>query len=367
MKRAKIVLRIMFRSATVRRGRALLTLIAIAVAAAVSTAMLNIYVDMQAKLHREFRSYGPNVVISAKSGSSLPADSLARVDREIANRGTAVPVTYATARTPDGSSVVVAAVDMVRIQKLNTWWSVTGWPSVSNSALVGVRALEALSPDGKPFDLVFDGRTLHVSVAGSLHTGGPEDSRVYLAQSDFAAWTGLQPSVIEIGVAGGQQEIQQFISKLAAQFPSADVQPVRQIVEAEGRVFNKTRAAFFAAIALIIVTSFLCVLATLTSSVLDRRKDFAVMKALGATQRTANLLFAGESAFMGAGGALLGYFTGIGLAALIGRINFHAGIEPRWSVFPAILIGSVALTLITAIVPITMLNRIQPAVILKGE
>ena len=367
MKRLRMLLRIMFRSATVRRGRAILTLVAIAVAAAVSTALLNLYVDMQAKLHREFRSYGPNVVLSAKEGSSLPADALAVVDREIANRGTAVPVTYATARTPDGSSVVVAAVDMERARKLNTWWSVTAWPSEPNSILIGARALEALSPEGKPFDLIFDGRTMHVSIAGTLRTGGAEDSRVYLSQNDFSAWTGLQPSVIEIGVVGGEQEITEFINRLAAQIPSAQVQPVRQIVEGEARVFNKTRAALLASVALIILTSFLCVLATLTSSVLDRRKDFAVMKALGATQRTANLLFAGESAFMGAGGALLGYFAGIGVAALIGRINFQAGIEPRWSVFPAILLGSVVLTLVTAIVPITMLNRIQPAVILKGE
>jgi len=263
--------------------------------------------------------------------------------------------------------VVVAAVDMERARRLNPWRSVSAWPSISNSVLVGARALQALSPSGNSFDLIFDGRTLHVSVGGILHTGGAEDSRVYLSQPDFTAWTGLHPTVIEIGVAGGEREIRELIGKLAVQFPSAEVQPVRQIVEGEARVFNKTRAAFFASVALIIVTSFLCVLATLTSSVLDRRKDFAVMKALGATQRTANLLFAGESAFMGAIGALVGYFSGIGLAALIGRINFHAGVEPRWSVFPVILAGSIALTLMTAIIPITMLNRIQPAVILKGE
>ena len=216
MKRLRMLLRIMFRSATVRRGRAILTLVAIAVAAAVSTALLNLYVDMQAKLHREFRSYGPNVVLSAKEGSSLTADALAIVDREIANRGTAVPVTYATARTPDGSSVVVAGVDFERARKLNTWWSVTAWPSEPNSVLIGARALEALSPEGKPFDLIFDGRALHVSIAGTLRTGGAEDSRVYLSQNDFSTWTGLQPSVIEIGVVGGEKEITEFIGRLAA-------------------------------------------------------------------------------------------------------------------------------------------------------
>ncbi len=367
MRRAPMLLRIMLRSATVRRGRTLITLMAIAVAAAVSTALLNLYVDMQVKLHREFRSYGANVVLSAKDGASLPPDAIATVDRELAGRGAVLPVSYAAVRTPVGSPVVVAGLDLVRARKLNTWWSVTEWPSLPNSVLIGARAVTALSPKGAPFDLIFDGRVLHVSIAGVLQTGGPEDSRVYLSQTDFASWTGLQPSVMEIAVSGSPDEINGFISRLAALFPSAEVLPVRQIVEAEARVFDKTRSALLASVALIVVTAFLCVLATLTSTVLDRRKDFAVMKALGASQRMANLLFAGESALLGAAGALLGYIAGIGVASLIGRINFQAGIEPRWSVFPAILMGSIALTLLTAVIPITMLNRIQPAVILKGE
>jgi putative ABC transport system permease protein len=362
-----MLLRIMLRSATVRRGRTLLTLLAIAVAAAVSTALLNLYVDMQAKLHREFRSYGANVVVSAKQGTSLPADALTTVERELQGRGAAMAVAYAAVHTPGGSPVIVAGVDFERARKLNTWWSVSAWPSAPSSALIGSRALAALSPKGEPFDLIFDGRTFHVSAGGTLETGGPEDSRVYLSQSDFVAWTQLQPSVIEIGVTGAPGEINDFVSRMKTMFPAADVQPVRQIVEAEARVFDKTRSALLASVALIIVTAFLCVLATLISSVLDRRKDFAVMKALGASQRTANLLFAGESASLGALGAFLGYIAGIGLAALIGKINFQSGIEPRWIIFPVILMGCIGLTLVTALIPITILNRIQPAVILKGE
>ena len=367
MRRQQIFLRLMMRSATTRPGRAFIMLAAVAVAAAVSTALLDLYVDMQAKLHREFRSYGANVLLSAKGSSSLPQDALATVDRELAGRGIAVPSSYAAARTSDGAPVVVAGVDMQRARRLNSWWSVSSWPSSANSALVGTRAAATLSPDGKPLDLVFDGRPLRVSIGGTLRTGSVEDSRVYLAQSDFTAWTGLQPSVIEIGVVGGSAEIQGFISKLAAEFPSADVQPVRQIVEAEARVFDKTRSALLASVGLIIVTAFLCVLATLISSVLDRRKDFAVMKALGATQRMAGLMFAGESVSLGLAGALVGYLAGIGVAAIIGRINFHMGVELRWSVLPAIVAGSIALTLVTALLPIVMLSRIQPAAILKGE
>src|SRR5581483_4333532 len=134
--------------------------------------------------------------------ASLPSDALARVDRELPDRGTAVPVTYAAARTPQGEPVVVAGIDMERARKLNSWWSVTAWPSAPNSVLIGSRAQAALSPDGRSIDLIFDGRPLRASIAGTLHTGGPEDSRVYLSQSDFSAWAQLPPSVIEIAVAG---------------------------------------------------------------------------------------------------------------------------------------------------------------------
>jgi ABC-type antimicrobial peptide transport system permease subunit len=40
---------------------------------------------------------------------------------------------------------------------------------------------------------------------------------------------------------------------------------------------------------------------------------------------------------------------------------------PRFSVFPAVLAGSVAVALIAAILPIFMLRRVQPAMILRGE
>jgi len=42
-------------------------------------------------------------------------------------------------------------------------------------------------------------------------------------------------------------------------------------------------------------------------------------------------------------------------------------VVPRFSVFPYVLAGSVAVALISAILPITMLRRVEPAIILRGE
>lgn len=359
--------RMLLRAAVLRRGRAASALLAMVVAAAVATAMMNLYVDVQAKLRKEFRSYGANVVVVGKDGAALPSDAMNKVETVLAGRGMAVSFAYVVARTASGQSVVVAGTDFERVQKLDRWWSVSAWPSARQQALVGMRALPVVSPDGKPFDLSFQGHTIHLTSAGTLQTGAAEDSRVYLPMAEFLAWTGVPPSTIEIAANGTAADINAIVSRLAAALPSADVRPVRQIVEGEARVLGKTRATLYAAAILIILTAALCVLATLTGWVFDRRRDFAIMKALGASERIISGFFAAEAAALGVVGAVIGFIIGIGIAAWIGRVNFNAAVVPRFSVFPVVLAGSVAVALVSAIVPMSLLRRVQPAIILKGE
>jgi putative ABC transport system permease protein len=394
-------LRMLVRAAVLRRGRAVSALFAMIVAAAVATAMLNLYVDVQAKLHREFRNYGANVVLVAKrtfraETPSLPADSLVRVDSVLAGRGVAAPFAMVVARTADGQPIVVVGADFERVRQLDKWWSVSGWPDSSSSggsrdrgsmpsenqnphpvaenatrmghpALVGVRATATVSPKNQDFDLSFQGHALRVSPVGTVQTGAAEDSRIFISLADFVAWTGVQPSTIEVAANGSPEDVNNIMQQLTQAIPAGEVRPVRQIMEGEARVLGKTQATLLAAAALIILTAALCVLSTLTGWVFDRRRDFAIMKALGASGRLLNGFFAAEAAVLGAAGALIGFVIGIGIAAWIGRVNFHAPVVPRLSVLPVVLAGSMAVTLLSAILPISLLRRVQPAVILRGE
>jgi putative ABC transport system permease protein len=379
-------LRMLVRAAVLRRGRAVSALLAMVVAAAVATAMLNLYVDVQSKLRREFRNYGANIILVGRDGdgASLPADTLARVDSVLAGRGIAAPFGLVVARTNDGQPIVVAGTEFDRVRQLDKWWSVSSWPAEiptsraesalemghpesSSPALIGVRALATVAPKNRPFDLSFQGRVLHVTPAGTVRTGAAEDSRIYISLADFVGWTGVQPSTVEVSASGSPEEVAGIMKQLALAIPAGDVRPVRQIMEGEARVLGKTRATLLAAAALIILTAALCVLSTLMGWVFDRRRDFAIMKALGASGRLLNGFFAAEAAMLGASGAVIGFLLGIGIAAWIGRVNFHAPVVPRWSVLPVVLAGSMAVTLLSAILPITLLRRVQPAVILRGE
>jgi putative ABC transport system permease protein len=362
-----MILRMLMRAAVLRRGRAASALLAMVVAAAVATAMMNLYVDVQAKLRKEFRSYGANIVVVGKDGASLPADALQKVETALGSRDVAVPLAYVVARTSTGQSVVVVGTNFDRVQRLNRWWSVSAWPSDKGEALIGMRAMPVVSPDGKTFELTFQGHTIHLNAAGTLQTGAAEDSRVYLPMTEFLAWSGVQPTTIEVAANGSTEEVNGTIRRIGDALSVAEVRPVRQIVEGEARVLGKTRATVYAAAILIVLTAALCVLATLTGWVFDRRKDFAIMKALGASERLVSGFFAAEAAALGAAGAVLGFMIGIGIAAWIGRVNFNAPVVPRFSVFPVVLLGSVAVALLSAIVPLSMLRRVEPAVILKGE
>src|SRR5450631_1912478 len=380
--------RMLLRAAVLRRRRAASALLAMIVAAAVATAMMNLYVDVQAKLRTEFRNYGANVVVVARNqddngdATSLPRDAISKIESALGPKTLAVPFAYAVARTNDGRSVVVVGTDFTRARQLKHWWNVNHWPApvelvylvkpgeipaIPVEALVGIRAATVVTPKRQPFDLTFQGKTIHLAPAGLLQTGAAEDSRVYLDQAEFQTWTGVSPTTIEVAVNGSSEEIQQGMKQLATALPTADIRPVRQIMEGEANVLNKTRATLYASATLVVLTSALCVLATLIGWVFDRRRDFAIMKALGASERLVNGFFAAEAAALGVVGAILGFFIGIGVAAWIGRVNFHAPVVPRFSVFPYVLAGSVAVALISAVLPIGLLRRVQPAIILRGE
>ena len=360
-------LRMLARAAILRKWTALSALIAIIVAAAASTAMLNLFVDVQGKLRKEFRGFGANIVVEARPGQSFTPDNLHRIESSVAGHGLAVPFAYAVAHTPKGDAVVVAGTDIELVRKLNPWWEVSSWPQKPGQALVGVRAAKLFASDSGAFTLAYQSRTVHLASAGTVRTGAGEDSRVYLSMSDFQSWTGLQPSVVEIAAYGSAAEVSSLLSSLGRDLPVADVHPVRQVTEGEANILGKTRSTLLWSAVFIVCTAALCVLATLTGWIFDRRRDFAIMKAIGASDWVIAAFVAGEAAALACAGALMGFVAGTGIAAWIGRVDFHAPVYPRLDVLPPVLIGCLLVTLIATLLPLRLLRHIQPAMILRGE
>lgn len=366
MSRQRMFLRMLRRSVFVQRQRSAIAFIALVVAAAVSTALAMLYVDLQAKLHKEFRSFGANITVAAPEGKSLPSDALPRAESAVGANAAVAPYAFAVATSSDGTQVVVAGAEMARTRKLNSWWSVTAWPSSGGEVLAGKKAARLFDATGNA-EFSFQGKQQQLKLAGVLTTGSEEESRIYMPLDQFVAWTGVQPSLLEVAVSGSREDVSAAVAHLLEAFPATDVQPVRNLVETEGAVVQKMHTIIYASTVLISLLVAICVLATLTSSVLERRRDFAVMKALGASQRTVNVLFLSEAALLGAAAALVGAIFGTGAAFWIAYANFAARLSVRPAVYLPVLVGSIALALLSAVLPLARLQHLQPAWILKGE
>lgn len=350
-----------------RGNRPLIAFIALAVAATMITAMLNLYYGLENKLNRDFRSYGANITVAAPEGTALPAGAIEKAQQILPAGSLVVPFAFAIAHASDGSPVVVAGTDFSKLQSLDKWWLVSKWPAANHDAIVGLKAEPHISATNEKFDLDFSGRTLDFTEVTNLRTGAEEENRIYISLPAFESWTGVQPSLLEISVPGSREQVNTAIRQLHEMFSSMEVRPVRQLLKAQGAVITRMRSVMLASTLLITLTVALCVFSTLTSSVFERRRDFAVMKAIGSSQSTVNGLFAGEALVIALVAAFTGYLLGSGLAAWISEANFHTAVAPRIAVLPAVIASSIVLALLAALLPLAQLQRIEPAGILKGE
>ena len=351
------------RSLVHRRARSLSALVALTVSAAVATALLTLYADLDQKLHKEFRSFGANVVVTSPA---LPGDAVARAQRAAGADAAVAEFAYAVANTDRGTPVVVAGLDFPAVRRLDAWWQVEHWPTGADEALLGTRAAEFVG-DEREVTLTFAGKVRTFTGAGRLKTGGDEDSRIYVPLAAFAAWTGVQPSVLEIQVPGGAARVEAALPRLQSAFPEAKVAPVRQLVEGESQIVDRTHALMFGAVTLIALTVGVSVLATLSASVLERRRDFALMKALGGGQRELMNLFLLETLVLAGGGVVVGYVLGSAAAWGMSEVNFQTAALPRLSVLPMVLALNLAIAVLAALFPVRTLRTLEPAALLKGE
>jgi putative ABC transport system permease protein len=366
---AKLSLTGMLRRSLVhRRARSVSALIAMTVSAGVATALLTLYADLDAKLHREFRSFGANVVITAPANKPLGTDALARVQQAAGGDALAAEFAYAVATTDTGTPVVVAGTDFAAVKRLDSWWQVDAWPysAIANAALLGQRAAQFVGNE-REIALTYAGHTVTLQGVGRIKTGGDEDSRIYMPLAAFTAWTGVGPSVIELQVPGGAARVEATMAKLKLNLPEVQVQPVRQLVEGESKIVDRTHALMYGAVLLIALTVAVSVLATLSASVLERRRDFALMKALGGSQGQLMGMFLLEALVLALAGVVAGFVVGSAAAWAISEGNFHTATLPHLSVLPLVLLLNMAIAAMAALLPARVLRGLQPAALLKGE
>ena len=394
-----LFLRLWLRALTVKRPQAALGVAAVLMGAALATALLNLHDGVRRKMTQEFRAYGANAMVSARgdasggaSSSLLGQDVLSGLAawRESTPGAVLAPMLHVVMRLrpaqidqrlPEFQNVVVVGTDFEALRTLYPNWRIAdewarhGVPVPQCDCVVGTRVASTLrlatssEISVEPAETAQGTATaLKCRISGILSTGGAEDDQLFvpLAALQRAAALDGNMSVVELLIPGEAAEVERTVAELGTRFPQAGVRPVRAIVESQGKVLGTIRWLLVALTALILVIVALCVMATMTALVLERKKDIAIMKALGATDRLIMRLFLCEGAGMGLTGGLLGFGVGLLLARELGLKLFGVPLDPAWWTLPLVGLGSVAIAVLATVFPVRMAQAVQPATTLKG-
>jgi putative ABC transport system permease protein len=384
--------RLWLRGITVKRPQAVVALVSLLVGAATISLLLNLYSGVRRKMTEEFRAYGANVVIAPR----VPESSLVAVDTIgesvlpalqslLQRNGTAIipilnvvaAISKQSAEASAPANAVAVGTDFAGLHRINPGWKLEPARVAPDdeSSVVGANVAKqlGLSPGDSILvaaPSVEPGRqAASFRVAAIVTTGASEDNQVMVPLAALQRVSDLEGriSLVELSVPGDKTEVAESVRRLAAALPGLDVRPVLQIVYSEGKTIATIRSLVIWLTAIILGIIMLCVAATMTAIVLERRRDVAVMKALGAGDRTVMELFLAEGACMGLVGGLAGALIGVLLARAVAYRIFHTGVGLTWWTLPFVVGVSMLLAVIATALPVRSVRRVQPALVLKGE
>ena len=290
---------------------------------------------------------------------------------------------------PDGSTYVTG------IEKTNPWWQVDGrwFKDRAQECVVGKSfAARASVKIGSALIVSAAQKNLTLLVTGILSGGGPEDDAI------------VAPLAIAQGIAGKPGEYRRlyvsaltkpedefgqrdpnslapadyerwyctpYISSIALQIkqvlPGADVRVIRRVADGEGAILTRVRSLLWLVTFASLLAAALAVGASSAASVIERRTEIGLMKALGAGSGTVGFLLAAEQLLLALVGGAAGYSLGIWLARLVGQRIFGVAPESSFLVL-AVIIGLAAIvTMLGSAIPLRRASRYEPAPILRGE
>ncbi len=284
------------------------------------------------------------------------------------------------------------------IAKTNPWWQINGrWFSDDvEECVVGTAfARKNHIKIGDSISLATGDLTKIPSplkVTAILSSGGPEDESIVVPISRAQSLAGKPGQYRKLYVSALTKPEDAFakrdpktftpkeydtwfctpyISSIAFQIqqelPGTDVRVIRRVAEGEGAILTRVRMLLWLVTGAALLAAALAVGASSAASVIERRTEIGLMKALGAGSGTVGFLLAAEQLLLAFVGGGAGYALGILLARLVGEKIFGVAPEPSLIVFFVIIALAAGVTILGSAFPLRRASRYEPAPILRGE
>jgi putative ABC transport system permease protein len=423
----------MLKGALVRQSRKMfMVAITIALGVSLTTAMLNVMLDVGDKVNRELKAYGANITVipraasvlrdvygieasSGKTGQYLQEADVGKLKTIFwANNIVAFSPLLETKATVGSDDITVVGTWFNRqlelptgevvetgIKELKSWWTVEGnWINDADikGAMVGSTLARKLNLHiGDSVEIALPGGTQReaLTVQGIFNSGGAEDDQIFVTLPFVQQGLNLPGKIGKIEVSAittPENELARkaahdpkslslkewetwyctaYVSSIAYQIEEAvgdsRAKPVRQVAESEGTILQKTQLLMLLITGLSLAGSALGISNLLMANIMERSREFGLLKALGATDRDVLLLTLTEIMTTGLVGGIAGYFLGLGFAQIIGHNVFGTAVAINAMVIPWVIISVILITLVGSLPAMRMLLSLRPAAVLHGR
>ncbi len=310
-------------------------------------------------------------------------------------KGAAIRTGFATTKNAEENATFFTGVKTTA-----PWWQVEGeWVRDDDlaSAMVGVKlASQKDWQIGDEFTAQTEDQTTRFRIVGLVSTGGFEDDQIFVALPAAQALLGLSQGVDRVqisalvepdsklradlrGLEPSEMTPEQYatwycspimgavVTQIEEVLPEADVSPIRQISQAEVDFLSKIGLLMALLTTMALGGSALAVMTAMTASVMERRAEIGLMKAIGADDGQIASIFLSEAALIGLVGGALGYLFGLGLAQGLARWIFSAGGQVPVIVLPFTLLLALVVTFIGSALPVRQAVRFDPVLLLRGK
>jgi lipoprotein-releasing system permease protein len=228
-------------------------------------------------------------------------------------------------------------------------------------------AVSIVSPVGTPSPVGMIPKVKRFAVAGTFDSGmfDYDSSLIYMSIADAQRFFGLANAItgVEIRVKDiyqSQTVARAIEDRLGTPFRARDWMEVNRNLFL---AFKLEKVVYFIVLLLIVLVAAFNIIATLIMIVMEKRKDIAILKCMGATNRSIARIFMLKGAIVGTVGTLLGVAGGYAGCWVLARYQF---VELPKDVFyvstlPVRVYGENFLLVALASVTICLLATIYPA------
>jgi len=183
-----------------------------------------------------------------------------------------------------------------------------------------------------------------------------------VAEDTFSTIAGDKPiSLIYVRVDPGQADaVGARLNKLVVGHAGTEVQPGNFLGQIVGQVFDFLINTVNALLAMSVVIALVGIVNTLTLSIIERRRELAMVRALGMTRQQVGRMVRAEAVLIGVLGTIIGVGAGLLLGwVVIGSLSTSIDLNVNWARIGIIALIGVAAGVVASIFPARRATKVR--------